>query len=584
MTDGACRGRSCSYAGLFGILPHRPQSFSFDVAIFDEAHKTASAKDSYFNLALHDSDIQCSKRVFITATPKHFHLKKNQQQEEKQAFSMDDVSTYGEIAHTFSFREAINKGIVCDYNIVVATADARLLSPDELHRGKVNVNGKSYLNKEVLKRDALMKGINLSGAKKIICYHGSIKEAKLFADLLNESPGLKDWHISHINGNMNTKEKLTLLDNFKRSPQSILTNAKCLTEGVDVPSIDMVAFMSSKKSKVDIVQSIGRAIRPAPGKNKGYIFVPGFLEIGDQDAVEDFQCLYEVINSLKESDGALKEALSTTLSGDFSVQTGREPLEKFIHYIPLSNNTYTKNLRSLCVAVASKVVESWEQKCLSLIDWQKATGVIEPSQGIKSSKKEQALATWLSTQRKACKKGKLSLDKQEKLTELGINLDRDFIEDRWRSNFESLQALQKATGVIEPSQGKKSSKEAQALATWLNTQRQDYKKGKLSLDKQEKLTRIGIDLDRDFHKEMWRANFESLQALQKATGVIEPSQGGNKSSKEAQALATWLRAQRLAYKKGKLSLDKQEKLTRIGINLDRDFHEEMWQSVTYHSY
>ena len=104
------------------------------------------------------------------------------------------------------------------------------------------------------------------------------------------------------------------------------------------------------------------------------------------------------------------------------------------------------------------------------------------------------MAEWLDRQRQAYKKGKLSLDKQEKLTDIGINLDRGFRGGKWQANFESLQALQKATGVIEPSQGNKSSKEAQALARWVSTQKHVYKEGKLSTDRLEKLISIGIKM------------------------------------------------------------------------------------------
>lgn len=242
----------------------------FDLSIFDEAHKTAGYNKVNFGFALKDENVNITKRLFMTATPRHGSARKDRNGEPILLYSMDDESIYGRRCYNLNFRDAINLGLICDYKVIISVAD---------HKAEHKFN-KDHIMQE--KAISLKKAIAESGAKKIITFHSTINDANYFAKYLKDH----DIHpnVYHINAKSKMEDRTRAMEKFRTDEYAIITNARCLTEGVDVPSVDMVAFMSPKTSKIDIVQAIGRALRNNPGKKKGYIFLPLLI---DQEQIDD---------------------------------------------------------------------------------------------------------------------------------------------------------------------------------------------------------------------------------------------------------------------------------------------------------
>lgn len=237
---------------------------TIELGIFDESHKTAGYNKLDFGFALDDKNIKIEKRLFMTATPRHGSVRKDKNGDPILLYSMDDEKIYGRRCYTLGFRDAINLGLICDYKVIISVAD---------HKAEHKFN-KDYVMQE--KAISLKKAIAESGAKKIITFHSTINDANYFAKFLKDHK-IHD-NVYHINAKSKMEERTRYMAKFRKDEYAIMTNARCLTEGVDVPSVDMVAFMSPKTSKIDIVQAIGRALRNSPGKKKGYIFLPLLID------------------------------------------------------------------------------------------------------------------------------------------------------------------------------------------------------------------------------------------------------------------------------------------------------------------
>lgn len=247
-----------------------------DLAILDEAHKTVGHKSSVFSTLLYDKNIKVNKRLFMTATERVLRG-----QNDDIVSMNDDATIYGERFHQLTFKEAIKLKLITDYKIVTQiVSEARIREIVEENR-LLNIDPKKMTDIEAQTLAAgiaikdLFKNENL---KHAISFHRSIEAAKNFSDQqekLNSYIKLKPKiDTFHISSKKSAGEREKLLDDFKTNPCALISNARCLTEGIDVPAIDCVLFADPKKSTIDIVQATGRALRKYTGKKFGYVVVP----------------------------------------------------------------------------------------------------------------------------------------------------------------------------------------------------------------------------------------------------------------------------------------------------------------------
>lgn len=166
---------------------------------------------------------------------------------------------------------------------------------------------------------AIDQAIKRYGVKKIFTFHPRVKDAEEFTNGGPQSVARhipKGFKVFHVNGAMTTIEREALIAAFREAEYGLMSNARCLTQGIDVPDVDMVAFLSKKRSLIDIVQATGRAMRKAPGKTKGYILVPLYVNQDEGETVEaaversEFREVVAVLNALREQDEALADNVS----------------------------------------------------------------------------------------------------------------------------------------------------------------------------------------------------------------------------------------------------------------------------------
>ena len=256
----------------------RAAKFSFDLGIMDEAHKTVGDGDKLFSHLLHDENLPVRRRIFMTATERRYRGKGD------KILSMDNAAIYGDTCHLLSFKRALEATppILSDYRIVTILVSRNEIT--EMVRKNVFLRpDKGRWDKEVEAEMlaalvALRKAMRKYPIRHAVSFHSSIQRAEIFKDHNDAYNHSFESHTPvesfHVSGKTPTGTRARIVSEFAATERALITNARCLTEGVDVPGIDCVMFADPRRSAVDIVQAVGRALRPAKGKTMGYVIVP----------------------------------------------------------------------------------------------------------------------------------------------------------------------------------------------------------------------------------------------------------------------------------------------------------------------
>ena len=329
----------------------------FDLAIFDEAHKTAGDKTKKFAQLLHDEKIRVIRKLFMTATERQFIG------DTPNFLSMDDESIYGEIIDQFSFKDAIDQipPILCDYRLITINVTRQEIENIIVNNSYTKLNGKNYSFDEdgttIAALVAHRKLIKERGIKHAISFHKSIKRAEEFTELNKQIDSGEDYDESisafHVSGKMGTSMRNLEIERFVTSSPSIISNARCLTEGVDIPVVDAVIFADPKQSVIDIVQAAGRAMRVHPSKNLGYIVIPVIIDTRDADKINDaFKQLVNVVCALGISDERIiDEAKQAVKTNSFNSGT----ILEFEEYAPNTQIDFDKFVRELKIKIWDRV-------------------------------------------------------------------------------------------------------------------------------------------------------------------------------------------------------------------------------------
>ncbi|GAA8012006.1 DEAD/DEAH box helicase family protein [Helicobacter pylori] len=338
-----------------------------DLVICDEAHRTVGAMYSSnerddknaFTLCHSDENIKAKKRLYMTATPKVYSesSKAKAKESDNAIYSMDDEDIFGEEIYTLNFTRAIALDLLTDYKVMILAVRKEDLS------GVTNSVNKKISRLEAQGTKLDKKLINNEFVCKIIGTHKGLAKKDLialddenqedhnlqnkndttpsqraisFCKSINTSKNIKDSFetimecydeelkkksfknltisIDHIDGTMNCKvrlEKLEELNKFEPNTCKVLSNARCLSEGVDVPALDSIVFFDGKSAMVDIIQAVGRVMRKAKHKKRGYIILPIALEESEiqnlDEAVNNtnFKNIWKVIKALRSHDPSL---------------------------------------------------------------------------------------------------------------------------------------------------------------------------------------------------------------------------------------------------------------------------------------
>jgi len=314
------------------------KTFKFDLMIFDEAHRTAGVKDSnMFSIGLNDTAIPSEKRLFMTATERLVtpNIQKRLTDAQRIVFSMDDQSNYGPVFSRLTFGEAIRRKIVSDYRIVIAgVTDKQLYQTIKDNRYLVPSTGGS----SEITADNLFKAILLTNTiaelnvKKIVTFHSFLKKSREFSKIIDAViPKSKrgDFFIGTVEGSQSSADRIEIYHCFENSDIGIISNVRCMTEGVNIPIIDAIYFADPRQSLIDIVQAVGRALRQPYGETGkiAYILVPILIpESSSTPEIvnsELFETVYSVIQALRDQDEQLAEWIDELNLTAIKGQVGR---------------------------------------------------------------------------------------------------------------------------------------------------------------------------------------------------------------------------------------------------------------------
>ena len=317
----------------------------FDLIICDEAHRTTGVtladNDESAFVKVHDDDfLAASKRLYMTATPRLYGDDSKQKAKDISATvaSMDDETLYGKEIYRIGFGMAVEQGLLSDYKVMILTLSESDVTPQvqkALQNSEQEIANMDDVSKLIGTINAMSKQIisdtgsvtlnDPEPMRRAVAFVPNIKTSRKITNTFNEIadtyhdsvPKLKQETLvklrsQHIDGSMSATERDQLMSWLKAEPEDshearVLTNVRCLSEGVDVPSLDAVMFLSARNSQVDVVQSVGRVMRKSPGKEYGYIIIPIVIpsDVKPEDALNDnerYKVVWTVLNALRAHD------------------------------------------------------------------------------------------------------------------------------------------------------------------------------------------------------------------------------------------------------------------------------------------
>jgi len=377
----------------------------FDLIICDEAHRTAGVsqrEDSTFKIVHSNEHIKGKKRLYMTATPKVFDVRDEDRVKLEEEFlvkiyDMSDEEIFGPTFFEYSFRRAIEEGYLSPYRVVVLMVD------------KKDIQEKLFeylLDKEKLSVDDTTKIVGLGKLIRGEIYNEdgtlldlSVKRGIVFVNRVSKSKQIaEDFHlvyekyfgekpqaeIQHIDGNMSVFEKREKINWLRKGGTNthILTNAKVLTEGIDVPALDLVAFFDPKESVVDIIQALGRVVRKAEGKEFGLIFIPIVVATDVQNIDEkieksSYRTLWQVINAVASLDSAFQAQIRVLLIDDKEGKVDEDVKAKKEKVITIAQPSNQLDLfEPIRKYLSTKIVRSFRLGTIFLRDWAQETAKV----------------------------------------------------------------------------------------------------------------------------------------------------------------------------------------------------------------
>lgn len=322
----------------------------FDIIVCDEAHRTTGvtlgdSDESYF-VKVHDNNfIEADKRLYMTATPRIFddNVKNKAKDINAELCSMDNSEKYGPEFHNLTFSDAVAQNLLSDYKVLVLAVDEgyvrqelQTLLTDENHEMRLDDSVKimgcwNGLSKKTIESNDESFKVDPFPMKRAVAFCNQIKDSKKFVEMFDviqehikdndveEAKKLVNIEIQHVDGSFNALEKKERISWLKEESEEntcrILTNARCLSEGVNVPALDAVMFLNPRSSMVDIIQSVGRVMRKSPNKKYGYVMLPIGIPTDETpekalDKNEKYKIVWSVLQALRAHDDRFNNTIN----------------------------------------------------------------------------------------------------------------------------------------------------------------------------------------------------------------------------------------------------------------------------------
>ncbi|KAJ1453802.1 P-loop containing nucleoside triphosphate hydrolase protein, partial [Pelagophyceae sp. CCMP2097] len=452
---------------------------SIDAAVFDEAHHMAGQSQLKYTLGLDDAVLPIRRRLFLTATPRIFPRAAGD-----DVRSMGNAKIFGREAYRMTYREAVDQGIIVPVKLLICNVTEAYAA---LCTRKPDL--RVLLDDDVIPRAdaevalATLDACERYGLKKAVSFHSTNDESTRFqghADLIFKkylqideahAPGrMHATDVARVSGRMHATEREAVLDRFRISEFSLVTNARLLSEGIDVPDVDLVVLASPRKSHVDILQMSGRAACTSPGKEVGYVLLPA-RSLNDALDEGDYTFAVNVLRTFLEEDEQLQQRLRA--EAESAGREGREPdvarvFEDRVEFVGFIDAVSL--MRALSTAVP---VDPWDVHYGRLTAYQAEHGDCLVPQSFATADGNK-LGSCVSTQRTMHKgdDGGLSKEWTERLEAVGFVWDAQVAA--WDEGYERLKAYKAAHGdCLVPKSF--ATADGYKLGSWVDNQRQKRK-------------------------------------------------------------------------------------------------------------
>ncbi|MFN2490118.1 MAG: Helicase associated domain protein [Actinomycetota bacterium] len=544
----------------------------FDLAIADEAHRCVGLVRGDFATILDGGRILARRRLFMTATPKYFtnRIRREAGEAELEVASMDDEDVFGPAFHTLGFSEAIDRKLLSDYRVLIVGVDDDTWK-EYARTGRFIVLGDEEIKdaRTVALQLGVIKAMRRYSLRRVVSFHGRVANARRFATSL---PSVFNWlpprkrprgvlWTRYISGEMPSGDRDVILGGFRdlgALERGVLSNARCLTEGVDVPSIDGVAFVDPRRSQIDIVQAVGRAIRRAEEKTHGTVVLPVFASRWDNadDALIQsvFKPVWDVLKALRAHDDSLAEELDELRrSLGRRGTTGRTPRKI---EIDLPTSVTPEFADAFHVRLVENTTSEWEFMFGLLARFVAREGHSRvPSMHLEANRR---LGTWVAWQRRLFKRGELLPDRIERLNSLP-KWAWDAVAAEWDEGLGHLvHYIERKGDAYVPATF--IDDDGFPLGSWVHNQRVFHRKGPLSEERVSRLEQLPHWVW-DVRAEAWRDGRARLAGYAKRHGNalvprahIEP---------DGFALGAWVINQRARRVKGTLTKEQISELSSV---------------------
>ncbi|MGI5457617.1 Helicase associated domain protein [Streptomyces sp. CA-249302] len=428
---------ACTYASLH-ILAQAQAHHRMappDIAVIDEAHRTAGAATKAWAAIHYDDTITARRRLYLTATPRMLDG------EGDDVISMDDEDLYGPVAYRLPFATAIDLGLLARYRLVVPVVTSRethqLLDQDDAF---LRIGRNAIAAPMLAKQLAVLRAAHEHGIRRMITYHGSISEAKWFATLLPHAHALlpSDQRptalaAEHVHGNQTVAQRRKALDRLASQEDGlvVVSNARVLSEGVDVPAVDAVCFLSPR-STIDTIQGTGRAMRLSNRSQPktATIMVPVFLQ-QDQDpetalSSTPFGPVWQTVRALASHDETLHRQLETarrslaTPTATGKVQLGSSTEGELPDWLSFTGIPVPPDFAdAITVRTVRAATTVWPEYLQAAETYQAKHGNLRVHEDYRTST-GLGLGRWISYLRKLHRLGRLSPSQIEEWEALGM--------------------------------------------------------------------------------------------------------------------------------------------------------------------
>lgn len=541
---------------------------AFDLVVCDEAHRLAGPVGSDFASVLDQDKIRAGRRLFMTATPRYFtgRVLNIARKAELDVASMDDASHFGEVFHLLSFGQAIERNLLSDYQVSVIGVTDSTAGSLARRGGLVSTDGGSVTNsRNLASQVGLAKAMRDYDLRKVISFHSRVAKARHFSEETvqtiawmpeDDRPPGSLWS-QHISGEMSAGRRDSLLRHLRdlhEDQRGLLSNARCLAEGVDIPAIDGVAFIDPKGSEIDIIQAVGHAIRKSPDKRVGTIVIPVFIDEHDEpEAVlsgSAFATVWAVLKALRSHDETLAEELDSIRREMGRVHAPVRRPDRIRLDVPWSEVD-----EQFAGAFNARLIEtttaSWEYWFGLLEQFAEHAGHTKVP--LEHCVDTWRLGSWVATQRKLGRDGSLLAERRALLEGLP-GWSWAPASEQWDEGLNALQAFAAREG--HATVPKRHVESGVNLGTWVQHQRTDYREGTLESQRIALIESVPgwVWNTKD---ERWEKGYTLLNRFVSRNGHAEVP---DTHSESGFPLGHWVRHQRQMFRRQILSPDRQAKL------------------------